>query len=100
MIDLSNCAITDIDQGTFTAQTNLNELNLAGNTEFSGEKKFIISSSLTKLNLSETGIETIPNNFFEQLPNLQELDLSSESLTVYMIVQNIIEMIVIFIYFL
>lgn len=81
VIDLSNCAITDIDQGTFTAQTNLNELNLAGNTEFSGEKKFIISSSLTKLNLSETGIETIPNNFFEQLPNLQELDLSSESLT-------------------
>lgn len=100
MIDLSNCAITDIDQDTFTAQTNLNELNLAGNTEFSGEKTFITSSSLTRLNLSDTGIETIADNFFEELPNLQELDLSSTSLTVYIIVQNNIEMIVIFIYFL
>jgi Leucine-rich repeat (LRR) protein len=79
MLDLSNCNITDIEEGAFNSLTNLISLKLSNNNIKKIRSKMFSSPHLRDLYLDGNGVEEIETDAFAQL-TLQELHLQHNKL--------------------
>lgn len=104
--DVSNCDISEINEGTFISMPALSTLNLSGNNlrvirknvftpltklvdldlsfnaiEFIDNAAFSNNRNLRKLQLANNRLETLPSKIFREIKNLNELDVSGNILT-------------------
>lgn len=76
-IDLSDNNITHIKEGTFTKNEKLRSINLSGNQHLEfPQYSTIFISSIKELNISNCGIQTLPQSAFDGLRYLKIIDLS------------------------
>lgn len=76
-IDLSDNNITHIKEDTFSKNEKLRSINLSGNPHLEFPKySTIFISSIKELNISNCGIQTLPQSAFDGLRYLKIIDLS------------------------
>lgn len=75
--------MSHIDSNTFAKNEKLTELDLSKNVDLTlGESEFLKSDSIEVLSLSECNLGEIPENAFQSMTKLEELDLSLNKITV------------------
>jgi Leucine-rich repeat (LRR) protein len=80
LLDLTDCDIIDIEEGTFNSLTDLNSLKLSKNSIRKIDNKIFSSPHLQVLYLDGNGLEMIEADAFAQLPKLQKLYLQYNEL--------------------
>jgi Leucine-rich repeat (LRR) protein len=80
ILDLSECSITDIEQGAFNSLNDLVSLKLSNNNITKISSKMLSSPHLKVLYLDGNCLEKIEYDAFDQLRNLQRLYLQHNKL--------------------
>lgn len=84
IINLSDNNLEGTNADTFSENINLKELNLSNNQDLTlgDDDSFLKSDTIEKLSLANCGISEYPDEAFQHLPNLKELDLSGNDVNV------------------
>jgi Leucine-rich repeat (LRR) protein len=80
ILDLSDCNISDTEQGAFNSLYDLISLKLSNNNIKTMRSKMLSSPHLKVLYLDENGLEKIEHDAFDQLRYLQRLYLQHNAL--------------------